>query len=62
MSRDVKQRGTFWKLQHCWSVRYKEVGSREAELETEVRGKALCAQKGHSPPQEVLWLRPLKQG
>lgn len=62
MHRDVTQRSIFWKLQHCWSVKYKKVGSREAELEIEVRSKALCAQKGHSPAPEVLWLQPLKQG
>ena len=29
---DLKQHGSLWKLQHCWSIKPKKVESREAEL------------------------------
>lgn len=45
LHRDLKQHGMFWKPQHSWSIKYKEVGSREVGLEVEVRGRASGVQE-----------------
>lgn len=44
--KDLKQRGAFWKLQHFWSIKHKEMRSRRMGDEIEARGRAFCAQEG----------------
>lgn len=45
MYRNLKQYGLFWKLQLCWIIKHKEMGSREAEREMDVRGRPTCLGK-----------------